>query len=343
MRCLALSVELRKLGVKVCFATRYLPGGVMRLIRDADFEIEEIPTEAHADRPHYTLQCADLLSEDFDATLNAAKRIGAQCILIDHYGATSDYLSAIRCSGIPLAIIDDMADRDLTATDWLLNQNIGAENLTYNCRPDCIQLFGPKYALLQPTFSEIRKRLSRTFSAEDNRVLITLGGGNTAHLSAQILKAIKNIRIRLEVRCILAGSETIPATAMNTPHKLTILNAVRDMEQQMAWADLSINAGGSTCWELCCLGTPMIILVRSPDQKRIAALLAKEQCAICIDEWEASTTADKLVEATETLLKNPEQRTAMVARSQALVDGFGAERTAQSLIGRISQICSPLR
>ena len=87
----------------------------------------------------------------------------------------------------------------------------------------------------------------------------------------------------------------------------------------------------------------MIILVRSPDQERIAALLAKEQCGICIDEWEVSTTPEKLVEATETLLNNPEQRTAMGARSQALVDGLGAERTAQSLIGRISQGCSPSR
>jgi len=341
MRCLALSIELRNMGVKVYFATRYLPGGAIKLIRDSDFEIEEIPSETHADRLHSTPQCKELSSEDIKATLGAAKRIGAQCILIDHYGATSDYLSAIRLSGLHLALIDDIADRDLTAVDWLLNQNLGAENLTYNCRPDCVKLFGPNYALIQPVFSERRQQLLRTFSEEDNRVLVTLGGGDNTNLCVKILEAIKATKIPLDVRCILPSIGTLPATVLNTPHKLNILNKVTDMEQHMVWADLSINAGGSTCWELCCLGTPMIIVVLSPDQKRIAISLAKEECALCLDEWEASTTPDKLVEATKTLLKNPEQRSAMVTRSQALVDGFGAERTAQSLIGRISQICSP--
>ena len=343
MRCLALSVELRKFGVKVYFATRYFPGGAIKLIRDSDFEIEEIPHETHVDLLRYTPQCKDLSSEDTKATLDAAKRIGAQCILIDHYGATSDYLSAIRWSGLPLAIIDDIADRDLTAADWLLNQNLGAEKFAYNCRPDCVKLFGPNYALIQPIFSDRRQALSRTFSKMDNRVLITLGGGDNSELCVQILEAIKTVKIPLEVRCILPGNDTLSATVMNTPHQLTIQNKVRDMEQQMAWADLSINAGGSTCWELCCLGTPMIILVLSPNQKWIAMSLAKKKCGISLDKWEASTTPDKLVEAIETLLKHPQQRNVMAARSQALVDGFGAKRTAQSLIGRISQVCTPSR
>jgi UDP-2,4-diacetamido-2,4,6-trideoxy-beta-L-altropyranose hydrolase len=322
MRCLSLAAAIRKQGGEACFATRALPGGAMERIRDTGFEVEELLYSGIPQR-------AELPSEDIEATLNAAKHIGAQAILIDHYGATSDYLSAIRSRGILLAIIDDMADRDLIAADWLLNQNLGAENLAYRCQPDCVQLLGPKYVLLRQAFSETRQQLSRTFSAEDNRILLTLGGSNTAELCTQILETLKGINTRLDIRCILAGSETIPASA--TPHKLTILNQVSDMDQQMAWADLSINAGGSTCWELCCLGTPMIIVVLSPDQKLIAASLAKEGCAISLDEWKANTTAVKLVEAAEALLKKPEQRTEMSARSQALVDGLGAERTAQSL------------
>jgi len=177
MRCLLLFVELRKLGVKVLYyAARYLPVVLIRLTGDSDFEIEEIPTEAHADRLLYNLQCSELQSEDLDTTLIASKRICAEFILIDQYGATSDYLMAIRCIGMPLDIIDVMADRNITAMEWLLKQNIGEDNLVYKCRTDYIQLCGPKYALLLQTFSEIRKRISRTCLAKDNRGLITLRG-----------------------------------------------------------------------------------------------------------------------------------------------------------------------
>jgi len=50
-------------------------------------------------------------------TRNADKRQ----IIVDHYGATPDYLWALREWADTVGAVDDLADRDLTAADWVLN------------------------------------------------------------------------------------------------------------------------------------------------------------------------------------------------------------------------------
>ena len=100
----------------------------------------------------------------------------------------------------------------------------------------------------------------------------------------------------------------------------------------MIWADVSINAGGSTCWELCCLGVPMIILIASDDQVLTAQELDDKGYAKSVGNLCASSIDADLAEALEELLYDPQQRAKMSSRSQDLVDGFGASRVSKSLI-----------
>ena len=304
-----------------------VPRETLQVVREAGYRAEAIPASP---------QGADFTRNGFDRmqTEEVARKHGARGVLIDHYGATTDYFQALRGSERKVAVIDDLGDRDFHAVDWLLNQNLGQPAHPYRVRPDCIQLLGPAYALLRPEFALARQFLSRAFTPQDRKVLITLGGGETTFLGCQVVDALNLVSRQLEIRWVLGMSDGLPPRFLRSlnrsRHVIQILRNVNQMAEQMLWADLAINAGGSTCWELSCLGVPMIVLVTSPDQRLNAAALEREECAWNLGEWSDRASGEKLVTAVETLLQDP-QRETMSFRARTRVDGQGAIRVAQSL------------
>ena len=335
MRCRALASALRERGHQVCFVMRDLPGHASLVVQEADFEVIALP---------YFEESTDLTEHDLQSIQEVIRRKRADWVLIDHYGATSDYLRALRAGGVKVAVIDDLADRDLDGAGWILNQNLGVEDLIYCTGSDCIRLLGPTYALLRPEFAVARQRLSRAFSAQDQRVLVTLGGGDTAQLCAEVLLGLNRVERPLSVYCVLGGSARLPACLIEMVqtlrHEVRIFRNVTNMADLLAWADVSLNAGGGTCWEACCLGLPMIVGTVSPDQVLNASGLTQHGCAISLGAWAVNGTMRDLRDSrdlrdlaglVEALLGEPERRAQMSAKARLLVDGLGAQRAAISL------------
>jgi UDP-2,4-diacetamido-2,4,6-trideoxy-beta-L-altropyranose hydrolase len=315
MRCYSLAVSLRGLGHEVRFAMRDATEHALALLRDGRFECVSLPS----------------LPGDLEAELPRLKELlrGVSCVLVDHYRASAAYLAALRATGVLVAVIDDVGDRDLTAAGWLLNPNPDAARRPYRIDPACACLFGPAFALLRPQFATARASARRHFTAADRRVLLTLGGGDTAELCRDLLTALDaGPGRRLEVRCLAGGDglDRLRAAAHSSRHQVEILHNVADVAPHMLWADLSVNAGGSTCWELCCLGVPMLVLVLSADQRGVAASLEGTGAAVGLV---AATEAGEVVEA---LLAAPGRRARLSAAAQALVDGRGADRAAAALV-----------
>jgi len=329
MRCLSLALVLRERGCTVYFAMRSLPGQALELVHEAGFEVGLLPESPD-------VQGITLPETGAEAVLTVARRAHGSCVLVDHYGATAEYLRCLTDAGLVVAVIEDMAERDLTAADWLLNQNLGASTLRYRTRSDCVKLLGPKYALLRPEFAKARANLSRQFSSNDRHVLVTLGGGDTVELSSVVVETLELVTRPLQVQCVVGGaghlSTRLRKAAAASRHEVQVLQNVTNMADEMAWADLSINAGGSTCWELCYLGVPMIVLVTSRDQALIASELETEGCAKNLGEWQLNGQALDLARWIDKLLNNPRRRSEMSFKAQSLVDGLGAERVAESLI-----------
>jgi UDP-2,4-diacetamido-2,4,6-trideoxy-beta-L-altropyranose hydrolase len=146
-----------------------------------------------------------LPARDAELTLKQARIAGSRCVVVDHYGANAGYFARIKAGGLKLAVIDDVGGRDFHAADWLLNQNIGAKRIPYNLQSRCRKLLGPKFALLRIQFAA-RIQNPSTKSREPLRVLVTMGGGDTAKLSARVLKAIAKVEPPIQVRCIANGS-----------------------------------------------------------------------------------------------------------------------------------------
>jgi UDP-2,4-diacetamido-2,4,6-trideoxy-beta-L-altropyranose hydrolase len=328
IRCLSLAHALREAGANVFFLMRELGGGSSMKVREFGFEVIALSGPESSD---------GVLPEwDRLRTAEVARELRAGWVLVDHYGAGEGYLEGLRSEGLHIAVLDDMADRSLTACSWLLNQNLGAETLPYRTTGECVRLLGPEFALLRPEFHAARQVICREFSRQDTHVLLTLGGGQTCELSLEVIRALDAVSPRIEIRCILGGADPVPNTlrhaAESSGHEVSILQDETDMASHMLWADLSINAGGSTCWELCCLGVPMVSLVRSKDQSMIARALDEVGCSRNLGEWNPGQTGARLAETVRELFGNPDKRSEMSRTGRLRVDGLGAKRAADSLL-----------
>lgn len=315
-RCLSLARALRSLGVPVLFAMRPLEEAVLTRVADAGFPVSRLPLPAGE---------SDVLgADDLGALLETATGAGASTVLVDHYGASAEYLGILRSRGLGLAVIDDVGDRDLSAADWILNQNLGAEALSVRHRPGAALLLGPRYALLRPEFARIRAEQRRSFYADDRRVLLTLGGGDARAALRALLESLEDFSRALELRLL---GRTLPSLTGLASHRVEALQDPPDVAASMAWADLSVNAAGSTCWELACLGIPMLLAVLSPDQEAIAAALVRYGAAVAFSARDPSDLPARV----EDLLGRPERRRVLSEVGRGLVDGRGAERAADML------------
>ena len=327
LRCFSLALALREAKFEPIFLMQRLPANGAALIDEAGLQIRWL---AIASNPVL------LKEKDARQLIGFAKEENISCVLVDHYGADEEYLALLNEAGLRLAVIDDLADRDLWAAEWVLNQNLGADFLDYRISPGAVKLLGPSYALLRPEFGVQRQILSRSFSLNDCHVLITLGGGESDVLAAHVIEALAGLDKLLRIRCIIGrrgtiGEELHIAVKCN-PHQVELLQDVRDMALQMAWADISINAGGSTCWELACMGVPMLVLALSSDQILNGKSLVAHGLSGYFEIVDEDQPPKNLAEAVSSLLADPLKRADQARAGQALVDGRGASRVAESLI-----------
>lgn len=311
-RCLTLASELRNRKADIRFAMSRGGQAGVKAVKEAGFPISLTET----DDPRVGLD-----SKDLAATVEAANDA---CILIDHYAAGQSYLEQLAARELRVLVIDDLADRDLRSAALILNQNLSATEMDYGSNPGQIRLLGPRFALLRAQFSE-----ARPLSKEMGRhVLVSLGGGGVAQETRMVLEELLNVPTPLNIK--IAGTESTELGRFDPGmHQVQALGRVREMAPWMQWADISINAGGSTCWELCCLGVPMMIFVLAANQEPNAKALEAAGCAINMGPL--NENGPSIATSVDELLATPERLKTMSAIGRKLVDGRGAARVAKTI------------
>ena len=98
----------------------------------------------------------------------------------------------------------------------------------------------------------------------------------------------------------------------------------------MADADVAISAAGITCWEMCLLGLPAVLIDVAENQTPVAHELERQGVAIHAGSRRQVTPED-IAARLKLLLAAPERRAAMSERGRKLVDGCGAERVVSTM------------
>ncbi|WP_291447503.1 UDP-2,4-diacetamido-2,4,6-trideoxy-beta-L-altropyranose hydrolase [Desulfovibrio sp.] len=260
MRCLALAQAARLRGITVRFACKIAVPWVRDRLLKEDIPFTEVPGEVPM-----TEAPADVLAR-------WAEMPAPSWVIFDGYHFGHDCQQAVRAAGYKLMVIDDYAHLPEYSCDILLNQNMGAEKFTYI--GDIGQkLLGPRYVLLRQEFFKARERARRrAFPSIPKKILITLGGGDFINFLEKIaselcLPQLKGRKVRVIQGAMSKGR--IKTAFAACPASLKVLPRIDDMPALLLDTDLCITAGGSTCWELCCLGVPFLTVEVAENQHGI--------------------------------------------------------------------------
>jgi len=188
--------------------------------------------------------------------------------------------------------------------------------------------------LLRKEFLE-RQAAIRDVPGVARRILITLGGADPNNVTLQVVRAVKGlVRWNLEIKIVIGPAnpncDSIQKELGQSPLPFRILTNVTDMPSLMAWADMAVSAGGSTCWELAFMGVPYLVIILAENQVGVAKGLDKANATLNCG-WFYALSTKQLSAHCEKMIVDRNVRTNYAAKGQQLVDGLGAERLLECI------------
>jgi UDP-2,4-diacetamido-2,4,6-trideoxy-beta-L-altropyranose hydrolase len=352
MRCLSLAQGVERAGGKAIFVCRELPGHLCDEIAARGFTALRLSAGAagaaqDGDGPLHAAWLGTSWQQDAAQTRAVLEPLTpVDWLVVDHYALDARWESALRPLTKQLMAIDDLFDRPHDV-ELLLNQNILPGTITSyaGLLPSaCRLLLGPRYALLQRRYRELRGRIPPR-GGRIERVLVYFGGVDAANLTGRSLEALLAAGcgdLDIDVVLPVAGphAESIRALAARLPGA-HLHETLPSLAQLMASADLAIGAGGTTSWERLCLGLPALVVTLSDNQLMIARALQANDLARWLGHHD-EVTVERLADVLRSLLKEglaPDWS----ARCRAAVDGAGVERVAALLaLGARSRLTARL-
>lgn len=271
---------------------------------------------------------------DADNTTLIAHEHGADWIVVDGYHFGADYQKRIKISGFSLICIDDYGHTDHYYADIVLNQNMYADISFYpKYEPYTRFLLGTKYALIRKEFLKW-SGWCRKHPDVARKILITLGGSDPANVTLKVIEAVKKIDVSdLDVTVVAGGAnrnfDQFNEAVRDNPSFKLIKNA-ENMPEQMAWADIAISAGGSTCWELAFMGVPSCIIALAENQRKSSEALFAGKITEYAG-WFEDLTSEDLIAKTTALLLNKKNRAFLSNNARQLIDGNGARQIIQQM------------
>lgn len=272
--------------------------------------------------------------EDVGTTKECLAQAPGSVLVLDGYQFDGAYQKAVRVSGHPLAVIDDFAGVDHYVADVIVNPNLGADKLDYSCESYTRLLLGTAYVPLRPEFNRWRA-WDRHFVHPARRLLVTLGGTDPDNVTRMALDALARPDMAcLEATVVVDGANPrlaeLRQAAEACAASVRVACDVRDMAELMAWADVAVSGGGTTCWEMAFMGLPNGIIVLSDNQRVNAEVLDTAGVSVRIGSV-CEVTADAIHDCVEKLVDDEGMCREMSIRGRTLVDGQGTRRVLAAL------------
>lgn len=332
MRCLALAQTWQDDGGQVAFLSRCESEALRQRLAAEGFDL------IHLENPNPHPEDLRSILVYLEHAALTAEPSASPWVVLDGYHFGAAYQEALKQAGARLLCIDDYGQADHYCADLVLNQNISANEALYqNHEPYTRLLLGTRYVLLRREFRSWRGWM-RTIPEVARKVLVTMGGSDPDNVTLKVIEAIKIIDDpQLEVQIVMGPGnpnlDILECALRSVPYPMRLLKDVTNMPALMAWADIAVSAGGSTCWELAFMGLPTITVTSADNQRPIADILSKQGVVINLG-WHESVTEGQITETLASALRSRDKRMSMSGAGRALVDGEGADRICMVLEDR---------
>lgn len=344
MRCLTLANYLKAYWGATCeFICREHQGNLISLIRESAFTTHQLPIGKETDSVlMYGQWLGSTQEEDFELCEPILANFQPHWLVVDHYGLNVQWEKLVAKNVRRIMVIDDLVNREHFC-HLLLDQTYARRPEEYQAllHHDCEILCGSDYVLLRSEFAELRSfSLLRRSDFPFRNLLVFLGGVDRENLTSKVLDALDHCDLPKDCKVNVVLGSTAPwVSEVRHVIESVSLNAELfvapgKVAQLMANSDLAIGAAGATSWERCCLGLPTILLVLAQNQSDSAAALEAVGAVSIIRPTESLT--DRLPKIIRRLMKDKTSLIEMSRIGADIVDGLGAARVSERLLGLVN-------
>lgn len=332
MRCLTIAEQLRKRGAKVIFILA--DARPAELLISRGFNIDVLNTVWNN------------LEQETEILCTYIEEHNVEVLLLDSYYVTEFYLQELS-RYTKIIYIDDVK-KFAYPVDTVINYDAFSDVDCYkklyvgsDLNPDF--LLGSYYVPLREEF------VLKTFQVKEkiNKILITTGGTDQLDVVGNLLKTIvtNSELCQMDYHVIVGkfnqNTEELYLLAGIYPN-IHLHHNVNNMAEWMRGCDVAVSAAGTTIYELCACGIPSICFEVADNQEGAKKW---EENGYMIYAGNAYVALKQCIEnCQEALLyykNHVEERKEMSTLMQSLIDGYGAKRIAEYILGRIGngRIC----
>jgi len=285
----------------------------------------------------------------------------ADYIVVDSYYVTDSYLKSLKRilpyseRKVRIIYIDDVFKFPYPV-DCLINYNVFAKELFYDelYRETVVKpkfVLGPLYTPLRKEYRDIPKRTQTRYI---KNVLVSTGGADHLHLSLAIADYIEkrisdnDYKFHILIGAMNTDREKISRIAYFSD-KIIMHEKVDDMKSLIESCDLVVSAAGSTLYEVCACGVPLITYSVADNQIRGGEAFENLEIGVYIGDvretvdMEASSheseqltkvrddVCQKLFETIKQIENDYKKRVKIGNVMQNLIDGNGADRIVREI------------
>lgn len=322
MRCVALAQAWQDEGGECIFAVAEASPVLKERVRSEKFEFATV--SASPGTPQDATQLVEL-----------ARAHHARWIVVDGYQFDVEYQRALKAAGLKLLVVDDTGHAGAYVADLVLDQNAHATEDLYQQRESYTRLLlGSRYAMLRREFKPWGG-WKREIVRIGRKVLVTVGGTDPDNVTLRVIDALRLLaQDNLEATIVVGGGnphgDCLEQEVHGAGGAIRLLRSTFDMPKLMADADVAISAAGTTCWEMCFLGLPSVLIDVAENQTPVAQELDCQGIAIHAGSSQ-DVTPENIAAQLKSLLASKERRVAMSGRARRLLDGSGAKRVISAM------------
>lgn len=255
-------------------------------------------------------------------------------LVVDSYEISAELVTNASREMDVLAIVDGTA-RGIKA-QFVLDHNLSAASVESELK--CLQLIGPKFALVRDEIRAIR-RLSgaRVSRASNPSVLVFSGGTDPTKLAVRVSKLLTNVDSEYDITFIASETDGKEISKNLDTNKVKIHPQLSNIQDYFAKADVVISAAGTSVLDLSCIGIPTIYFSVADNQNANLATISNLDIGLTIAQSNNQTELKRMLqEFLNRCAFDNATRERLFQNAQNFVDGKGAQRVVETIEGNLA-------
>lgn len=276
-----------------------------------------------------------------NATVNFMRIYHTQTMILDlansetlaHLKIYASYVRELKKRGASIILFDSVDEEAITNKvdaehDLVIVPYVGVSQKDFKKTYIAHYLLGPDYYIFRNEILELAK--SKNLQKKGRKLLVMLGGGQTANLINKIVRALKELSLSdLAIKFITYSK--LPKLALKTDTlNFKAIPMQQDPTSLFQWADTVIIGSGLIKYEIALLGIPSISITTHIKHKEPMDAFVKHESLMHLG-YKDHISVNFIMSNLSRVLYDESMRIKLNRNGKKLVDGKGRKRVLKEM------------